>query len=370
MTPSSKSSRCHHLGRHRVAVALLGTLVGQVAQVGLGPLLVGPAGEAVGHGELGQARLAELDLDVGPLRDEQRVVARLGDLAEEMAHLGGALEVVLGALELEAVGVGEQRTGLDAQQRIVRDGVFTMRVVAVVRRQQRRADPTGDLDQLRVGAVLIGDPVVLQLDEEAVAPEDVLQPGCTLLGLHLIPRQERLQHDAAEAPGRGDQAFVVTLEQLPVHAGLVVVALEVRGRRQLHQIAVAVDVLGQQRQVVVELLAAVDVAAGVVDTPAPHRALVPRFAGHVRLGADDRRDARVAARFVEVEDPVHVPVVRDAERRLPVGHRSRDEVAHPGGSVEHGELGMGVQMRKRPLRHRPSFRHVAPNLHRCHYSRG
>ena len=44
------------------------------------------------------------------------------------------------------------------------------------------------------------------------------------------------------------------------------------------------------------------------------------------------------------------------ERRLAVGHRGGDQVPDPGRPVEHGELGVGVQMRKRPLRHRPSFR--------------
>jgi len=43
--------------------------------------------------------------------------------------------------------------------------------------------------------------------------------------------------------------------------------------------------------VVVELLAAVDVAARVVDLAAAHRALKARLTGHVRLGADDRVDA-------------------------------------------------------------------------------
>ena len=151
---------------------------------------------------------------------------------------------------------------------------------------------------------------------------------------------------------------VVPLEQLPVDPRLVVVALEVGGRGQLHQVAVALDGLGQEGQVVVELLAALDVAAGVVHPAPPHRALVARLAGHVGLGADDRHDALVAAGLVEVEDPVHVPVVRDAERRLAVGHRRRHEVSDPRRAVEHGELGVGVQMRKRPLRHRPSFRHV------------
>ena len=73
-------------------------------------------------------------------------------------------------------------------------------------------------------------------------------------------------------------------------------------------------------------------------------------------------DPLVTAGLVEVEDPVHVAVVGDAERGLAVGHGGRDEVPDPGRAVEHGELGVGVQMRKRPLRHRPSFRHVLVKL--------
>ena len=46
------------------------------------------------------------------------------------------------------------------------------------------------------------------------------------------------------------------------------------------------------------------------------------------------------------------------ERGLAVLHRGRHQVVDPGRAVEHGELGVGVQMRKRPLRHRPSFRLV------------
>ena len=85
-----------------------------------------------------------------------------------------------------------------------------------------------------------------------------------LLGPLDVAGQQGLEHHAAQAPGGGDQAGVVALEQLPVDPGLVVVALEVGGRGQLHEVAVALDRLGQEGQVVVELLAALDVAAGVV----------------------------------------------------------------------------------------------------------
>ncbi len=98
---------------------------------------------------------------------------------------------------------------------------------------------------------------------------------------------------------------------------------------------------------VVELLAPVALAPGVVDAAPPDRALEARLRRHVGLGADDRRDAPGAALLVEVEDAVHVAVVGDRERRLAVGDRGRDEIADPSRSVEHRVLGVGVQMDER-----------------------
>ena len=171
MTLSSKASRSTTASGDLVAPALAGAGEGEVLEVG------GVVGEALGDREVRQLRLAELDLDVGPLGDPERVVARLGHLAEQPAHLVRGLQVVLVAVELEAVGVAHQRAGLHAQQGVVGLVVLAVGVVAVVGGQQRRLDLAGDLEQLRVGAVLLGDAVVLQLDEEVVAPEDVLQSG-------------------------------------------------------------------------------------------------------------------------------------------------------------------------------------------------
>src|SRR5581483_836762 len=44
------------------------------------------------------------------------------------------------------------------------------------------------------------------------------------------------------------------------------------------------------------------------------------------------------------QDPVHVAVVGDAERGLAVGRGRGHEVVHPGGPVQHRELGVGVEV--------------------------
>ena len=75
-----------------LAPALAGALEGQVLQVG------GVVGEALGQREVRQQRLAELDLELAPLGDPQRVVARGLDLAEQVPHLLRGLQVVVVAV--------------------------------------------------------------------------------------------------------------------------------------------------------------------------------------------------------------------------------------------------------------------------------
>ena len=205
----------------------------------------------------------------------------------------------------------------------------------------------GDLEQLRVRAVLIGDAVVLQLDEEVVAPEDLLESGRLLQSRSLVALQQRLQDLAAEAARRDDEALVVRVEQLPVDLGLHVVALEVGAARELDQVAVADVGLGQRGEVVVRLAPALDVAAGVVLAAPASGSLRAVLVGLVELGADDRLEAVVLGRPVEVEDAVHVAVVGDPDRRLAVGGRLGHHVADPRRPVEHRELGVQMQMGER-----------------------
>ncbi len=344
--------------RQLVAPALPGALPREVVEV------VATVGEALGQRKVGELRLAELDRHIGPLGDPEGVVARLGHLAEQVAHLGSCLEVMLLALELEALRVGQQRAGLDAQQCVVRLVVGPVGVVRVVGGEQRRTDAMGDLDQLRVGLALCRQAMVLQLDEEVVLAEDLLQaPGlveCTFLVAH----QQRLQHMTAEASGGGDQPVVVLLEQVPVDARLVVVALEEGQAGQLDEVPIALVGLGQQGEVVVELLSALGLAAGVVDPAAPHRSLGPVLVRHVRLGADDRLHALLAALLVELEGAVHVAVIGDPDRRLAVTRRLRHEFVEPGSPVEHRELGVDVEVGER-VAHDAPFGGVPQRWHRC-----
>ena len=222
--------------------------------------------------------------------------------------------------------------------------VFAVHVVRVVGRDQRGADRAGDLDQLRVRVALGLQTVVLQLDEEVVLPEDLLQSCRLVEGPLVVALEQRLQDVTAEAAGGRDEALVVPAEQLPVHPRLVVVALHEGQAGQLDQVAIALITLGEQREVVVQLLAALGVAAGVVDAATTRRALTAVLVGHVGLGADDRLDALGTTLLEELEHPVHVAVIGDTERRLAVGDGLGDEIIEARCAVQHRELRVDVEV--------------------------
>ena len=231
-----------HRRGDRVSVAGGGAGVGQLPQVGV---LVVP-----GRGrERGEHRVAEFDLDVGSLGDEERVVARVLVVGEHGAHLRRGLQVELLAFELEAFGVVAGRPGLHAEERVVGFGVGPVGVVAVVGREQRGVQVVGEGEQAGVHPLLVGDAVVLELDEELVAAEHVLEPGGEGAGRGRVVGEEPLAHRAAEAAAGGDDPFAVLFEELEVDTRLVEEPVEVRVRRELDEVAVAGVVLGEEGEV-------------------------------------------------------------------------------------------------------------------------
>ena len=113
---------------------------------------------------------------------------------------------------------------------------------------------------------------------------------------------------------------------------------------------------------VVELASTFGVSSGVVNLPAPAGSLESGFVRHVRLGADNWLDALSATLFVKIEDPVHVAVVSHSESRLAVGYRLGDKFVKFCGAVEHGKLGMNMEMGERVAQHQPPNVSVEPNL--------
>ncbi len=146
-----------------------------------------------------QLELPELELEVHRLRDAQRVGERLRQLAEELVHLGGRLEVEL----IRPVAHPPRRIhrlpGLDAEEEVVRLGVVALEVVTVVGADERDAGLARDFQEPLVHLPLGGDPVVLELEEEVSLAEDVAIADGGGRGSGQIAAEDVVRHLALQA---------------------------------------------------------------------------------------------------------------------------------------------------------------------------
>ncbi len=167
---------------HRVvgarAIPPTDPFIHQMAQVSLRRV-------ALGHLEVGQMVPFRLQIDLAHLADQARVVERLGDLAEEVRHLLRRAQVVAAVAHAHTVGLTDQRPRLDAQQHIVRAGLFRIHIVHVVGGDELQVETTAELLQLAVELAQPRDVVVLQLEEEVLRAEHVPIPLKTAQGFLL-----------------------------------------------------------------------------------------------------------------------------------------------------------------------------------------
>ena len=341
-------------------------LVPQPLLVGLGDVGAVPAGKALpaelfkvglvvhpaGGLVIGDLGVAEVEVKIALFGDLGGVGAGLRHHREQLVHLLGALEVELVGLELHPVGILNGLAGLDAEQDLLHPGVLPAQIVGVVGGRHRDAGLPRQPDQLGQHRLVLGQAVVLQFNVVAVGPEQVPVPEGGGPGPLVIAGQQGLGHLAGQAGRQADQPLVVLFQQLLVHPGLGVKALGESGRHHLDQVLVAGLVFAQQDQVVVavHLVDLVEAGAG----------------GHIDLAPDDGLDAGLFGRLVKLHAAVHHPVVGAGDGGLAALLDPLHQPVDPAGAVQQAVLGVDVQMdkalRRGGLAHgdSPSFRARRP----------
>ncbi len=294
--------------------------------------------------------LAELHVD--PLGDQQGVVARLGVVAPQLAHLRRGLEVVAVAVEREALArpvAGRdvhRRAGVDAEQVLLARRVLAHDVVAVVGRQQRDPQVLRQLEQVGAHPRLDAEAVVHQLEEVVVAPEDVLVVRRHLPRRGVVAVAQVDLDLAGRAARRTDEALAVLGQELAVRARLLEEAVAPRPRGEPEEVVHPLRGLAEQRHVRVGAARRHVVAAAVVEVDA--LALEAADVGReVGLDADDRLDPGVGRLAPELVGTEHVAVVGHRHRRHPQLRRALGELRQARRAVEHGVLGVHVQVDER-----------------------
>ena len=214
-----------HVCREGVAVALLEAGDGLLAQHGL-------VGLSCRQWEARQDDLAELQRDVALVCDLERGLQALRVLAQGLCHLLRRLHVELVVGELHAVFVCQVLAHADAQHEVLGIGVLALKVVEVVGSHRLQAHLVGqageDVVEARLRDAVVRDDLwalVLQLDVEVLAPEDVDEGLGPLLGDVVLAAVDGLGDDAGDAGAGGQDAVVKPAQALERDAGLVVEAV-------------------------------------------------------------------------------------------------------------------------------------------------
>ena len=291
--------------RSILAVEPADAVLAERAQVG------GVVGHALRQRELGQVGGGEVELHLAALGDLLGALDGLAEVGEGAQHLLLGLDVELVGVHAHAVLVLQGLARLDAHQHLLHLCILAGQIVAVVGAHQRDVHLPRQLDEPGQHLLLLGDAVILQLDEEVAPSEDVqiaLGHGARVV---LPPVQQQLGQIARQAGAHGDQALVVLLQQIIVHPRPVVVAPQPSLAHQRGQVLIALLIFTQQNQVAV--------VAG-------DAGLVVHIRADVHLAADHRMDALGLGRTVEVQHAVHHAVVGDgaglhAQRLQPLHQR-------------------------------------------------
>src|SRR6266404_9093948 len=163
----------------------------------------------------------------------------------------------------------------------------------VVRGNQADAEIFRDLRQHRVAPLLFLQSVIVQLDEEILCAKDVTVLRRGRGGLLNIVGLNGGVHFARQAAAQADQSRRMLCEEFLVDPWPVMKTIEMCGRDQFDQIAVADLVLGQQREMISRL-------------PQRARLILVRLWRDISLAPNDWLDAGPLSFLVKLDRAVKI----------------------------------------------------------------
>ena len=235
-------------------------------------------------------------------------------------------------------GLVDRLAGVDAEQDVVGQVVILGQVVSVAGGHDRKSQPSGQVE-LRHAVALDLQAVVLDLDEEVPLAEGPGVPHGQVLGLVHAVVQQQLREFRANAARQADQPLAVLCEDLLVDPGLVVIALEIRPRREPQQIAKADAVACQQGQMIGIPLVSRPARAG-----RPIGSLAGRDIGFDSHDRDDSRRLGLAKEFDRTEE---IAMIRERHGGHPQRFDPSDQIGDLALTVEQAVMAVTVKMYER-----------------------
>ena len=309
--------------RSGMGIAAAETLPADLRQIGVGVHIVR-------GGILGQVGQAKAQFHIAHFGNALGVFQGRRIVGKELGHFRRAFDVVGIILHPQPLFILHRGVGLDADVDVLQGRFVAVDIMGVVGYDQGKAHFLAEIGQGGVNAGQLGDMFVALQLEEIVFPEQFPIPAEAPPGLVHAALGNQPGNFRRGASGKANQARAVLFEQFVVDAGAVVKALEVGAGHQLHQVAVAAIVPGQEDQMIGAALGAAAVVAAVV--------------GHIDLAADNGLYAHFLALGIKVHHAVQIAVIGDGQGLHPQIPNLADQGRDAADAVQHTVFGMGVQV--------------------------
>ena len=251
------------------------------------------------HLKMGQLRHAELDVHVTAVGDILGVFHSFPGIREQPFHFFLALYIILAALIPHPVLIRQLFSRLDTQQDIMGFFILPVSVMYVVSGYQRDIQLLAHGKEGRIYRTLVWDPMILQLQIIVPFSEAVLVLQRRLLGFVNQTFLDITGHLACQAGRKGNDAFMVTVQHLHIHPGLVIIAFGEALAHDFHQVCITGIVFRQQHQMIIPVI------------PARQLFIKAGVGGHINLAAYNRLNPRFLGGPVEINNTVHNAVIRD-----------------------------------------------------------
>ena len=202
----------------RLAVAVTQSFVTKVLQIL-------PCSEPLRHIILWKLCHTELDLYRATVRDPLCIVQRLERIREKLLHLLRGFHIVLSPRIAHPVLIGKLFPRLDAQQDIMRSGIFRVSIVDIIGSHQSDPCFLRHFKQMLVHQPLFRYAMILEFEEIIVLSENVLIFQRSLFSLIVKPLCDIPLYLSGQTCAQGNDPLMVFSQKLFIYTRLIIVSL-------------------------------------------------------------------------------------------------------------------------------------------------
>ena len=246
-----------------------------------------------------QLRYAEFDFHVAAVRNDLGILHGFPCIGEQPLHFFFAFHVILAALIPHSVLISQLFGCLDAQEDIMGLFILPVRIMHIVGSHKRDIQLLAHGKKRRVHRTLGGNPMILKFQEIIILSKTGLVFQRRFFGFVNQAFLDIAGHLSCQTGGKGYDTLMVTVQDLHIHPGLIIIAFGEAFAHDFHQIGIAGVVFRQKDEMVIPIISAGQLF------------VKPGIGSHINLTAYDRLDPGLLGGPVEVDNPIHNAMVGD-----------------------------------------------------------